>query len=273
MSEHKINTSVSNHGGSKEFYEYYAKESLSNEAITRFERLRDLVLRTKETETNYNGSDALDIIDIGCGAGTLSMLFAEKGHNVHGLDVNESLISLAINRANESGYNVDFQLGTATNLPWGDNVADICLAPELLEHVPEWDKCLDEFSRILRPGGILFLSTTNKLCPKQQEYTLPLYSWYPGFIKRYCERLAVTSHPEFVNYATYPAVNWFSYYTLRKEMAGRGFRSLSRFDVMDASEKGRIGRMLLWAIRNIPGMSFIAQIMSSYTQIVSIKLH
>jgi 2-polyprenyl-3-methyl-5-hydroxy-6-metoxy-1,4-benzoquinol methylase len=99
----------------------------------------------------------------------------------------------------------------------------VCLLPELLEHVVEWMACLKETARILRPGGVLFLSTTNKLCPSQQEFSLPLYSWYPRPLKRHFEKLAVTKRPELENFARYPAVNWFSFYSLRSELSRLGF--------------------------------------------------
>jgi 2-polyprenyl-3-methyl-5-hydroxy-6-metoxy-1,4-benzoquinol methylase len=54
---------------------------------------------------------------------------------------------------------------------------DVCLLPELLEHVADWQSCLNEAARVLRPGGLLYLSTTNVLCPRQQEFNLPLYSF------------------------------------------------------------------------------------------------
>ncbi len=62
----------------------------------------------------------------------------------------------------------------------------------------------------MRPGGVLYLTTTSCLCPSQMEFRLPLYSWYPGFLKRRYERLAKTTRPELANFAIYPAVHWFS---------------------------------------------------------------
>src|SRR5262249_41171868 len=148
---------------------------------------------------------------------------AELGCEVHGLDVNERLIELARIRSAEAGYNIDFRTGFATALPWADASMQVCLAVELLEHVSEWRKCLSEFSRVVAPGGVLFVSTASFLCPIQQEFTLPFYSWYPPPLKRYCERLAVTTKPQIASFAKYPAVNWFSFYELAHFLRERGF--------------------------------------------------
>jgi 2-polyprenyl-6-hydroxyphenyl methylase/3-demethylubiquinone-9 3-methyltransferase len=150
-----------------------------------------MVLRVAEREGPVRGP--LTVADIGCGAGTLSMLWAEHGHRVFGIDINAQLIKLATERSRESDIKIDFQLGTATDLPWSDESMDVCLVPELLEHVQDWERCLDEFARVIKPGGVLFLTTTNKLCPRQQEFNLLMYSWYPAFIKRYFEKLAVST--------------------------------------------------------------------------------
>jgi len=109
---------------------------------------------------------------------------------------------------------------------------DVYVVPELLEHVVDWEGVLNEAARILRPNGVLFLSTTNALCPVQNEFNLPLYAWYPAFMKRHYERLAVTTRPEVANYAKYPAVNWFTFYSLRSALRARGFnRFLDRLDM------------------------------------------
>lgn len=267
MKDTDNNTDKLDHASNKEFYDYYAQESISHSALFRLKNVQDTVVRVLKEKAN----NKLDVVDIGCGAGTLSILWAAAGHDVHGLDVNESLVKLAEKRAKDEGYDIDFRLGTATQLPWDDESMDVCMVPELLEHVAEWEQCLDEFSRILCPGGILFLSTDNKLCPKQQEFTLLFYSWYPGPIKRYCEKLAKTTHPQIAGYAKYPAVNWFSFYSLRTEFGKRGMRSLDRFDLIDFKRKGKFQKLLLSVIRKFPPARFLGHIASTCTVIVGIK--
>ena len=219
------------HSSDPNFLAYYERESVSEETVGRFTRIRDRALELWSERNRRSGP--LDAVDIGCGAGTQALLWAEMGHRVRALDVNEPLLEVGKERARRRGLQVDFQLGTATALPFESASADVCLLPELLEHVADWEPCVREAARILRPGGLLYLSTTNWLCPVQDEFSLPLYSWYPAPLKRRFEKLAVTTRPALANHTRYPAVNWFSFFQLRAYLAPLGFpECLDRFDML-----------------------------------------
>jgi len=256
------------HSAHPDFYQYYAAESQSESTLRRFRAIQATVLRVAAQAAL---PDRLEVADIGCGAGTQCRLWAERGHRVHGVDVNEPLIRLAEKRCREQGLAVEFQVGTATQLPWADASMDVCLVPELLEHVADWQSCVREAARVLRPGGLLYLSTTNVLCPKQQEFNLPLYSWYPGPLKRHCERLAVTTRPALANYAKYPAVHWFSFYQLRDFLAPLGFRCLDRFDLIDATGRGRPARAVIALLRAVSVLRFIGHVATPSTYLVAAK--
>ncbi len=256
-------------GSRAEFFKYYAEQSTTPETVQRFAAIQDMVSRTARARGLTQSS--LDVLDIGCGAGTQSMMWARDGHRVNGLDINGPLVELAMQRAQEAKLAIDFRIGTATELPWADNSMDVCLVPELLEHVREWEPCVAEFTRVLKPGGVLFLSTNNSLCPVQQEFNLPLYSWYPGFMKRRYEELAVTTRPELVNYAKYPAVNWFTFFGLRKVLAARGFESFDRFDVADHAARGLVSALAFGLIRHVPLVRVLAHIATPYTLLVAVK--
>lgn len=212
-----------------EFVSYYSAQSISPDAIDRAQRVRDLLVKIRDA----NGCTGQpDVLDIGCNVGTYCFAWVGHAKTIAGVDISEELIEIARVRANESGANIEFHVGSATDLPLSESNYDVCISPELLEHVSDWRACLDEYCRVLRPGGVLYLTTTNRLCPKQQEFNLLFYSWYPRAIKKWIERLAVTTRPDLANYATYPAVNWFSYYSLRKELVARGFETMDRFDII-----------------------------------------
>lgn len=258
-----------NHSSHQEFFDYYAKESQSPKTLQRLSSVRDAVLRVAAEHDQQ--AIPLEVADIGCGAGTQCLLWAELGHRVHGLDVNEPLLQLAQARADSIGYSIDFKIGSASELPWPDASMDVCLALELLEHVEGWEKCLTESSRILRPGGILVVTTTNFLCPIQEEFRLPLYSWYPGRLKRYFESLARTSRPELANYATYPAVNWFSFYGLSTVLHKSGFQCLDRFDVLDVTKKSGLVRWIVYSVQRVPPLRWIAHVCMPGTLLLAIK--
>jgi 2-polyprenyl-6-hydroxyphenyl methylase/3-demethylubiquinone-9 3-methyltransferase len=255
-------------GSHKEFVDYYAEASVSPDTLKRFTALRDHLLTAIG-----RGSEKLDILDVGCGAGTFSILSAELGHRVVGIDVNEQLVQLARDRTRGTGTNpaVEFRVASAMDLPFPDRSFDIVCCPELLEHVEDWQRCIDEFTRVLRPHGLLYLSTTNRLCPKQQEFNLPLYSWYPAFIQRRYVRLAMTTRPEIANYAKYPAFHWFTFYGLRSALRKRGYqRFLDRFDIAAQIRRTGLKRLILTGARTIPGLRLLGQIASSGTVIAAI---
>ncbi len=251
------------------FYDYYSSESVSEATAQRFASTKAAVMRVAR---HFDLPDQpLAVADIGCGAGSQCMLWAQDGHKVFGIDINSRLIELGRQRAQAASLNIDLRAGSATSLPWSDASMDICLSPELLEHVADWRTCLKEAARVLRPGGILYLSTTNKLCPVQQEFTLPLYSWYPKFLKRKYERLAITTRPEIANHAKFPAVNWFTFYGLRSTLARDGFESLDRFDVAALADRSLMPRLVLNAATRLPPLRLLGHLLTPHTTMFARK--
>lgn len=253
-------------GSKQDFFTYYEKESCGPAALQRFAAIESTLMRLLG-----RAPGPLAVADIGCGAGTQSQLWAGHGHRVFGADINAALIGLARQRAARAGLDIRFEVASATALPWPDQSMDLCIAPELLEHVADWQGVLAELLRVLKPGGALFLSTSNRLCPKQEEFTLPLYSWYPGFVKRRVVQLARSSRPELAGYATYPAVNWFTYYGLRDYLQQRGLKCMDRFDMMDTAQHGVLTRKLIGLIRRLAPLRFLGHVATSYTVLLGVK--
>lgn len=250
------------------FVSYYAEQSVSERTRQRIDDVRRVLL--KQRCAHGLPATALDVVDIGCGAGAQALAWAQEGHRARGVDVSAPLIELATKRATDAALPAEFHLGSATDLPFEDASADVVLLSELLEHLPDWKRSMDEALRVLRPGGIFYCSTTNKLCPKQQEFSLPLYSWYPAPLKRICERRAVTTHRHWVQYTSFPAVHWFSFYQLRDYMAARGVWGKDRFDIMET--RGSIVRSLATgAISHSSILRFFGHMLTPYTVIVGIR--
>jgi len=260
---------VLDHSSHDGFTSYYAEKSVRPEQLRHFRSVQSAILRVLERAAAPLRK--YDVLDVGCNAGGQCAVWAESGHRVYGLDINGPLLELARKRAAERGQAIDYRLGTATALPWPDNSMDVCIAMELLEHVADWPACLQEFTRVVRPGGAVFISTSNALCPIQHEFALPGYSWYPGFVKRHYERLASTTRPELAAGAKYPAVNWFTAYRLGKELRKRGFASFDRFDLVNTAKTGSLATVAVALVRSIPPLRLLGHICTPGTTVLGVK--
>jgi len=253
----------------QEFIEYYARESLSESTRKRFEGICSKVL--KLLPASAQRKEPWQVLDIGCGPGMQCITWAAKGHRVHGLDINAALIDIARQRASEAGLTIDFKVGSATTVPYDNESMDVCLMPELLEHVQAWEMCVREAVRVLRRSGVLFLSTTNFLCPIQHEFNLPLYSWYPAILKRHFEQLATTTRPALANFARYPAVHWFSFYQLRRYLAQYDLECYDRFQMLDADSGSTHRQIIVRLLRQSAFFRFVGQLCITGTVVFSVK--
>jgi 2-polyprenyl-6-hydroxyphenyl methylase/3-demethylubiquinone-9 3-methyltransferase len=257
-------------GSHPEFVDYYTERSATPEFLAGCQRLHQTLLALWQ---RIDRPRALDVADIGCGHGAMAMTWATEGHRVKALDINAPLLEVARRRAAKDGLDIRFDLGTATKLPWSDASVDVCVVPELLEHVRDWQACLDEFARVVRRPGILFLTTTNRLCPVQNEFRLPMFGWYPPSLKRHYIRLAETTRPELANYATHPAYNWFSYGDLAAELSRRGFDACwDRFDLASLRSLSPLKRAVIASLRAGSLPRWWARFAQPATTIAAIRL-
>jgi len=104
----------------------------------------------------------LSLLDIGCGGGLLSEPMTRLGAAVTGVDASSRNISVASLHAEGQGLAIDYRQGTAEALAESGAQFDVVLALEIVEHVADVDLFLRSCGRIVKPGGLLFLSTLNR---------------------------------------------------------------------------------------------------------------
>jgi 2-polyprenyl-6-hydroxyphenyl methylase/3-demethylubiquinone-9 3-methyltransferase len=104
----------------------------------------------------------LRILDIGCGGGILSEPLARLGGNVVGADASAINIAVAKRHAAESGLPIDYRATTAEDLAAARERFDIVLALEIVEHVPDVEAFVRICAGMLRPGGLMVVSTINR---------------------------------------------------------------------------------------------------------------
>ena len=103
-------------------------------------------------------------LDAGCGTGTLSRLLAERGCKVLGVDAAVEMVEAAgrLVRRGESDRLKFERVETIARLPLMSNSCDGVLCSSVLEYVPDVDACMVEFTRVLRPDGLLLVSVPNR---------------------------------------------------------------------------------------------------------------
>jgi len=104
----------------------------------------------------------LSVLDIGCGGGLVSEPVARMGARVTGLDPGEENILAARAHAEPQGLSIDYRIGLVEDLAAAGDMFDAVLCLEVVEHVPDAGTFVKTCARLVRPGGVLVLSTINR---------------------------------------------------------------------------------------------------------------
>ncbi|SFD15078.1 class I SAM-dependent methyltransferase [Streptomyces aidingensis] len=95
----------------------------------------------------------LEVLDAGCGTGTMSLLLAEAGHRVTGVDISPRMVELARAKLAAAGLPARFLVGDAAAPPTGERRFDVLLCRHVLWTLPDPAAALREWAARLRPGG------------------------------------------------------------------------------------------------------------------------
>lgn len=130
---------------------------------TRLTFIRDqLCSRFGRSVRDTNSLSGLQIADIGCGGGLLCEPLARLGASVTGLDPAEETIKAAKAHASAQGLKIDYRTERTEALAEAGRQFDAVLAMEVVEHVPDVNVFVGIVGQLVRPGGILILSTINR---------------------------------------------------------------------------------------------------------------
>jgi ubiquinone/menaquinone biosynthesis C-methylase UbiE len=104
------------------------------------------------------------VLDLGCGAGPYSIWFAERGSQVSGLDLSETMLGLAAQKAAERGLHIDFRISDIRDpLPFTDAEFDLAFTATALHYVEDLAGLFRETARVTKRTGHLVASVLHPM--------------------------------------------------------------------------------------------------------------
>lgn len=233
--------------GVKHYKENQEPETRIHEVIDGIERIIDI------------SKGARKVCVIGCGPKPLCLMeLIDRGYEAFGV---EALKGSAEAAQSFVGKSVRIIHSSAENLLLPDESQRIVVMESVLEHVDSVSKCLNEAYRVLEPGGILYVYTTNRyrvsLSGNNGEFNVPFYNWFPRLVREGYVFRHLHYKPDLANYTPRPAVHWFSYADLCEMGREAGFSQFySKLDLIAACPNaGNLGPLktgLAFAVRFFP---------------------
>lgn len=127
-----------------------------------------------------------NVLDIGCGVGTIDFFIASKGKKITGIDISYNAIEQCLINAkllNLSAY-TNFLCGDFLNLGIGEKY-DMVICLEVLEHLKEDDLAIKKIYKLLTRDGVLMLSVPSKNSPLFKLGFIKKFDKKVGHLRRY----------------------------------------------------------------------------------------
>ena len=110
---------------------------------------------------SLNCLSGLRLLDIGCGAGLLCEPFTRLGAQVIGIDPSATNVAAAKLHADKGHLSIDYRCTTVEEMDLRERF-DVVLAMEVIEHVTDVGVFLNRCTAMLKPGGMMVVSTLNR---------------------------------------------------------------------------------------------------------------
>lgn len=161
------------------------------------------------------------LLDIACGGGLLSEPFAKLGFNVTGIDASANTIQVAKQHAKQSNLNINYMhLSLEDYISQNTQQYDVIFAMEIIEHVNNPKHFINMALSLLKPNGLLFLSTINKnlkallLAKVTAEYIL---NWVPKNTHNFNKFVAPSTLQDYLQNASIKNIKGINYNLFKQQ--------------------------------------------------------
>ncbi len=115
------------------------------------------------------------LLDIGCGTGNYADVMQRLTHaHVSGLDQSAGMLG----KARQKNAQVDFRLGDAQQMPFGEASFDFVYMTDVIHHVPDINRLFAEIARVLKPRGQTCIATQSHAQIERR----PIAQFFPGTV-------------------------------------------------------------------------------------------
>ena len=115
------------------------------------------------------------ILDIASGEGYGSYLLSQVANHVYGVDIDAASVLHAKEKYKQQARNISFKVGSTSAIPLDDNSVDVAVSFETIEHHNEHEEMIMEIKRVLKPDGMLVISSPDKDLYKQRAGNNPFH--------------------------------------------------------------------------------------------------
>lgn len=122
------------------------------------------------------------VLDLGSGTGRFITQVVEAGGICIGVEPSQELIDESLARAQSLGMTIDVRRGTGEEMPFDDEAFGFVNMAEVIEHVQDPEKTLQEVYRVLKPGGGAYMSVPNRFGFYDPHYHVYFVNWLPRML-------------------------------------------------------------------------------------------
>ncbi len=182
------------------------------------------------------------VLELGCGDGYTTFLLSRKYPKLSflGTDVSNKFISYA--RGHFSRKNLVYKVADSLSLPFNTRSIDVVTSTDVIEHIPDVPKWLDESIRVLKRGGLLIIVTGNHFSPIQPLLDIIRFQKRPPLAPTYFSQFKLFFYSLFMSFKKmlFPSFIYVGPELTSKADNGGDFDAVylaNQFDIIDYLKK------------------------------------
>lgn len=240
------------------------------QALAAAERGRHLLDAQPRVKTQLE-PPAMRVLDVGTRTGGLLLAAAERADQVVGIDIAFRWLIIARKRLEETGRTAQLVCCCAEFLPFHESAFDLVLAENVLEHTAQPRESIAEAHRVLKPDGVFFATTWNRLAVAPEPH---VRLWGVGWLPR---RLA-KRYVKLRKGVNYDHVRLLSVFQLARMVRRTSFRrcaialpAFSPAELANVSSAQRLAVGLYHRIKDWPLVSSLLRIFGPVLHLVCVR--